>query len=134
MNFAGCWQRAVLCAAAALLLGSWGLAQDPGEPKDKEKPKEKVKTAAQKEFDKQANAAIDKGVKYLRGLLGAVGGEGLQPKGVAPLVGLALLEADVPPEDATIRKVANFVRTAAIQDSYNYSVCTSIMFLDRLGD
>jgi hypothetical protein len=134
MSFAGCWQRAALCAAAALLLGSWGLAQDPGEPKDKEKPKAKVKTAADKEFDKQVNAAIDKGMAYLRGILGGGGGEGLQPKGVAPLVGLALLEAGVPPEDAAIRKVANFVRTTAIQDESGYSICTSIMFLDRLGD
>jgi hypothetical protein len=47
---------------------------------------------------------------------------------------MALLEAGVPPGDAVIRKVADFVRKTSIQDDSGYSICTSIMFLDRLGD
>jgi hypothetical protein len=132
MSFSGCWRRACLCVAAALLLGSWGFAQDPGAPKDKEKPKEKVKTAADKAFDKQVNAAIDKGVSYLRSV--PTGGSGTTALGETALAGLALLEAGVPPNDPAIRRIADAVRQGSIKESYGYCICVAIMLLDRLGD
>src|SRR4051812_658688 len=60
MNLAGYW-RAVLSAAAALLLGCPGWAQGPGKAEEAKLTKE------QQAFAKQVNDAIDKGVKYLRG-------------------------------------------------------------------
>ena len=88
MSFAGCWHRGLLCAAAALFLGTWALAQEPSEDKGKEKPT--VKTAADKEFDRQVNQAIDKGVKFLRGIRqGGGGGAGSPAMGEVALVGLA---------------------------------------------
>jgi len=131
MNLAGYW-RAVLSAAAALLLGCPGWAQGPG------KAEEAKLTKGQQAFAKQVNQAIDKGVKYVRGLQQADGSwprsVPKQQVGATALAGLALLEGGVPPTDKAIRKAADFVRKRCINETFNYSTSLAIMFLDRLGD
>jgi hypothetical protein len=57
--------------------------------------------------------------------------------GATALCGLALLEADVKdirPDDPVIQKAAKFVRERCISCTETYSLSTSIMFLDLLGD
>jgi hypothetical protein len=153
MRYRGCWQRAVLGAAVALLLAVWTLAQGPvkgaaqeaksdqkpgksREPappaKGDKKPDPEQEAQAKNEFNKQVNQAIDGGVKYLRGLQKADGS--WQHVGGTALAGLALLEAGVPPSDEAVRKAAAYVRRLSIQEAYQYNVSLAVMFLDRLGD
>jgi hypothetical protein len=126
MTFAHCWHRAILCAAAVLLLAPAAPAQGKGAKKEDQ------------EFAKQVNEAIDKGVKYLRGLQnaddGTWPGANVHQLGLTSLAGLALLEAGVPGNDPAIRKAAAAVRKLSIDSTYNYSIAVAIMFLDRLGD
>ncbi len=120
-----------ITALAALLLTP--LARGQADKADA--AAEKAREAA---FAKQVNEAIDKGVKYLRGiqqgdgLYGTV--EDQARSGAAALAGLALLESGVPADDAAVTRVADAVRAAAVQARYTYSVSTMILFLDRLGD
>ncbi len=50
------------------------------------------------------------------------------------LAAVTLLECEVPATDPGIQKAAEFVRTEAINTDRVYAICTSIFFLDRLGD
>jgi hypothetical protein len=120
MNHSGHWLTAALCAVA--LLGPRASAQ--------EAPKNPADVA----FAKQVNHAIDEGVKHLRGQQAADGSWPHARMGATALAALALLEAGVDPNDPAIQWAAEFVRKKAVNETYSYSVCTTIMFLDRLGD
>jgi hypothetical protein len=92
------------------------------------------------------DAAIDKGVRYLRQSL--ANGDGRRSfeilrqrieadMGFTALAGLTLLECKVPPDDPTILKAAAAVRIRADSLSSiveNYQLSLAILFLDRLGD
>jgi hypothetical protein len=85
--------------------------------------------------DKEAvNAAIEKGVKSLRASQLEGGTWGGDQIGQTALVGLALLECDVPPDDPAIQKAAAAVRSAAVTADQTYSISLCIMFLDKLGE
>jgi hypothetical protein len=85
------------------------------------------------------NKAIDRGVAYLRsqqhdGSFGAGGGEGAMQPGPTALVGLALLECDVAPDDPVITRAAAFVRKGSLSITDTYGIALCVLFLDRLGD
>jgi hypothetical protein len=122
-----------------LLLGSGAWAQSTEKAKGKEKAKGPVMTKEEIAFAKEVNKAIDKGLKYLRSLQNSADGSWPRPNakqklGATALAGLALLEGGAAPNDPAVIKAADFVRKHCIRETYNYSVCLSIMFLDRLGD
>jgi hypothetical protein len=69
---------------------------------------------------------------------GGVAGEGVahdaQGVGTASLVGLALLEGGVAPNDPAITKIVGHVRQHSYTLNHTYQLGLAIMFLDRLGD
>jgi hypothetical protein len=86
----------------------------------------------------QIQKAINKGVAYLKSIQTEdgwqYGGDGQAHVGASALVGLALLECDVPVDDAAVRKAAEIVRKNAPTLVHTYSLAASIWFLDRLGE
>jgi hypothetical protein len=83
------------------------------------------------------NAAIDKGVKYLRDNQQPNGGwstDGKHVIGLAALPGLTLLESGVPPNDPAIKRVALLIRQGYVGVESTYEIALSILFLDRLND
>ena len=54
--------------------------------------------------------------------------------GSTALAGLAMLEADVEPDDPAIRAVAGYVRYHALVSTNTYCIALGIVFLDRVGD
>jgi hypothetical protein len=115
------------------------------------KPPDPPKPPPLTEDQKKVNAAIDKGVAYLRGQLKTAnaGMVGLDPPGTIggasitdwkilaahlSLMGLTLLECDVPAKDSLIQDAATGVRKAADELTTTYALAVAIMFLDRLGD
>jgi hypothetical protein len=90
--------------------------------------------------EKQAkvNAAIDKGVKYLRDTQGKNGqwlpGYGGHPLGSAALPALTLLECGVPGSDLSVQNAATTIRNLAASNNQTYDIALAILFLDRLGD
>lgn len=96
------------------------------------------------------NRAIKKGVGWLRrrpersvenGLLpsvqmnvAAVHDVRGKEAGALALIGLTLLECDVPADDAAVKRAAEAVRKASVTLTYTYAISLSILFLDRLGD
>jgi hypothetical protein len=85
--------------------------------------------------DKEAvNAAIEKGVKSLRALQLSNGTWVGDQIGMTALIGLTLLECDVPADDPALRKAAAAIRSAAVTTDQTYSIALTIMFLDRLGE
>jgi hypothetical protein len=90
------------------------------------------------------NRAIEKGVDYLRRiqkedgrwLYGQTEGDarGDANAGATALAGLALLECEVPPDDASIQKAAADLRLRLINSDYTYALSFGILFFDRLGD
>jgi hypothetical protein len=85
--------------------------------------------------DKEAiNAAIEKGVRRLRENQLKDGTWGGEQIGQTALVGLALLECDVAPDDPAIQRAAAAVRSAAVTTDQTYSIALCIMFLDKLGE
>ena len=89
---------------------------------------------------KQINAAIDKGVKYLKAhqnLNGTWGAGPVQAVGYTALPGLTLLECGVSPKDPVVQRAAVFVRKHApkLTGSHEtYELSLAILFLDRLGE
>jgi hypothetical protein len=81
------------------------------------------------------NAAIEKGVQYLKKTQQANGtwnqGHGV---GHAALGGLTLLECQVDPNDPSVQRAANFVRSQSANLAATYELSLAILFLDRLGD
>lgn len=88
---------------------------------------EKVQAAVAKAaeyFKKRANGQAGPGA-------GAVVMHGI---GETALVGLAMLEANIPPSDGAMKKVIDQVRAAALEQTQTYAVALTVLFLDRLGD
>jgi hypothetical protein len=85
------------------------------------------------------NAAIDRGVRYLKQTQldnGSWPGASLHTffTGYAALGGLALLECKVPANDPAVQKAAQFVRSSGAGLGHTYEISAAILFLDRLGD
>jgi len=101
--------------------------------------------------DKAIQAAIDKGVAFLKstqskagtwsqtgqqaaqqpvGLSAAAG----QEIGVTALVGLALLECGVPADDPALRQATDVLRDASLLLDQTYTISLVLLYLDRLGD
>jgi hypothetical protein len=91
----------------------------------------------QKDIDK----AIAAGVKSLRRLQTGDGAwpphrdaSDATPVGATALAGLTLLECDAKNDDEAVFRAAQAVRRASPTLTYNYAICLSILFFDRLGD
>jgi hypothetical protein len=85
--------------------------------------------------DKEAiDRAVERGVAHLKKMQREDGTWRYTEIGATALAGLALLEADVPPNDRHVRKAADAVRSASIPLTRTYSLSLSLLFLDRLGD
>jgi hypothetical protein len=81
--------------------------------------------------------AVKQGVACLKGLQAADGSWPTHHAGAAALVGLTLLECDVPASDAAVQGAASYLRNAwtEINDGQTtYAISLVILFLDRLGD
>ncbi len=83
---------------------------------------------------KKINAAIDKGVTYLKEF--AITSETARPRPATwSLRGWALLEAGVPGTDESVKKMADYVRKQVPEWSWDvYDLSLGIIFFDRLGD
>lgn len=81
---------------------------------------------------KQIDAAIQKGVDYLKANGRTLGNE----HGIGPtaLAGIAMIEAKVPLSDQTLAAIAASVRNASYSQSQTYQIALCIMLLDRLED
>lgn len=102
-------------------------------------------TAAQPKTEKQITDAVEKGVAFLRSTQTADGwwfhhgphGTNKENRernvGATALCGLALVLADVPPDDPGIKKAAIVVRTHAKGLTNTYAICCCILFLDRIN-
>jgi hypothetical protein len=89
--------------------------------------------AGKEEIDK----AVQRGVARLKQMQAADGSWPTNPAGATALVGLTLLECNVPPADPAIQRAATFLRAhwMDIQDSYmTYGIALTVLFFDRLGD
>jgi hypothetical protein len=78
----------------------------------------------------RVNQAIDRGVAYLRR-------DWCQPKAYQNylgLLGLTLLECDVPRTDPAVRRIADLLRAQQQDLDATYELSLAIVFLDRLGD
>jgi hypothetical protein len=87
---------------------------------------------------KEINAAIDKGVAYLKAGLSNDGrfqsdAQGNRLGGSA-LIGLTLLSCGVPAEDPKVAGIVARVRAEGPQCSQTYDLATCIWLLDKLGD
>lgn len=81
------------------------------------------------------NAAIDKGIVYLRASQAANGTwSDNHAVGHAALGGLTFLECKVPADDAAVQRAALFVRNNVGNLNFTYELSLAIIFLDRLGD
>jgi len=82
--------------------------------------------------------AIDAGVAHLKQTQNMDGSWGTTPGrfsgGATALVALTLLECDVPPDDAQIKKAAEYVRYLSVNQNNTYSIALSILFLDKLRE
>lgn len=105
----------------------------PVKPAVPAKPVMVLAEAEQKKVD----AAIDKGVRYLKSVQQKNGtwlNWGKHVVGYAALAGLTLLECDTPTDDPAVKKAAAFVRTYTANLNQTYDLSLAILFLDRLGD
>jgi hypothetical protein len=81
------------------------------------------------------NAAIDKGVVYLKANQNANGSWGaVYPIGHAAIGGLTLLESGVPANDPVVQRAASLVRNNVANLDQTYELALAILFLDRLGE
>jgi hypothetical protein len=78
------------------------------------------------------NAAIKKGVEFLK--KSAIGDNNGYGVGATALAGLAMLEAEVPPNDPVIVAIAKLVRETGLGESKTYNLALDILFLDKLND
>src|SRR5262245_1027955 len=87
--------------------------------------------------------AIERGVTYLKNNQSRDGNwtftgpsidGGAHVVGITALAGLALLECDVPDEDAAIQGAARVVRYGMLSTYETYDLALVVMFLDRLRD
>src|SRR5205807_5265577 len=54
--------------------------------------------------------------------------------GATALAGWTLLECGEDPNSPAVQKAAQVVRKASVGLTYNYAICLTILFLDKLGD
>jgi hypothetical protein len=81
------------------------------------------------------NAAIDKGVAYLKRTQKADGTwHNGHPVGYASIGGLTLLECGIPADDPCVQRAAAYVRSHVANLTKTYELSLAILFLDRLGD
>ncbi|MFO0881511.1 MAG: HEAT repeat domain-containing protein [Gemmataceae bacterium] len=78
--------------------------------------------------------AVDRGVAALKSLQRPDGTWESIEIGATALVGLALLEGGVPPEDRSIRNAARAIRESSLMARQTYSIALAILFLDRLDE
>src|SRR5260370_15691990 len=81
--------------------------------------------------------AVQQGVDCLKQLQAADGSWPTHHAGATALVGLPLLECDVPASDAAVQGAASYLRNVwtEINDGQTtYAISLVILFLDRLGD
>ena len=80
------------------------------------------------------DAAIDKGVRYLKKTQNADGTwPGPRPIGYTALAGLTLLECKVPTNDPHVQTAANYIRKNVGKLNATYELSLAILFLDRIG-
>lgn len=95
--------------------------------------------AQQRPANVKIDTAVDRAVAYLRtrpwdySIEDKKSGDWQYDAGAAALIGLALLESDVPPRDPMIVAAARSVRSAAPKLTKTYAISLAIMFLDRYG-
>jgi len=85
----------------------------------------------------QIQQAINRGIGHLRQLQAEDGTWPSDKAGATALVGLTLLECDVPPADPAVHKAATYLRKnwPEINDIHTtYAISLAILFFDRLGD
>ncbi len=80
------------------------------------------------------NAAIERGVAYLRTQNFAKNKVDRHQLGHVSLAGLTFLESQVPADDPDVASYAEFVRRNAPASKWTYDISLAILFLDRLGD
>jgi hypothetical protein len=83
---------------------------------------------------REVDAAIQKGVQYLKQDVGRGGRGGERELGETALAGLALLECGVPRDDPALKGVTARIREAAFAETRTYHLALYILYLDRLGD
>lgn len=86
--------------------------------------------------DDAIQKSIKRGVAFLKAVHAPAANYrgGSHGTGTAPLVGLALLEADVADTDPVLRNITAFVREHALQQTETYNISLTMLFLDRLGN
>jgi hypothetical protein len=84
--------------------------------------------------DPAIQRAVEKGVAYLKRSQQPDGRWKHDEIGATALAALTLLECGVPANDPAIQKAAAVIREASIDVTRTYTIATSIMFLDRLGE
>lgn len=87
------------------------------------------------ELNKKIDAAIDKGVDYIKKFSDG-NGRGLWSPSTCSLRGWTLLEMGVSAKDTTVRDLADYVRKEVAQPGNwaVYDLSLAIIFLDKLGD
>lgn len=90
--------------------------------------------AGLKPGDPPVQAAVDKAVGYLKQRAQNPGSQGDHGIGPSALVGIALIEALVPPSDPAIQATAKAVREIALSETRTYQASLCLMFLDKLGE
>jgi hypothetical protein len=105
--------------------------QDSGEPALPPLPV--LENTLSPEMQKAVDTSLEKAVKYVKQNFKANNLAG-HHGGYPPLVGLTLLECDVPADDPVVAKIIKMVRKEGpnLQETYGLSLC--ILFLDRLGE
>jgi hypothetical protein len=88
---------------------------------------------AQNVLDAAVQKAVQRGVAALKNGP-TLRGQNRYEIGAVALVGIALLECDVPAEDASVQKAATDLRKACPELTHTYSLSLALLFFDRLGD
>ncbi len=85
---------------------------------------------------KEIDRAIKGGTDALKARYGRAGAPGSGEHGIGGtcLVGLALLEAGTPGNDAAVKAITDLVRDASYKVNSTYQVSLCLMYLDRYGD
>ncbi|HMC89288.1 MAG TPA: hypothetical protein VKI17_07055, partial [Gemmataceae bacterium] len=87
--------------------------------------------------DEAVKQAVSRGVAHLRGLQAPHGSWPTASPGATALVGLTLLECDVPATDPAVQHAATHLRKVwtDINDLHTtYALALTLLFFDRLGD
>jgi hypothetical protein len=141
-----------------------GLVADDGRTRKKPRKKTDKPVIRPKPVDpavlakqKKVNAAIDRGIAYLKATL-TINEPGADPTsannflfqnfnvnaasigipvshpGIPPLIGLTLMACGVSAKDPVVQKAAALTRTAGLKLTHCYSLAIAILFLDALGE